>query len=567
MFNQQRKSMKKISTFLLAGAAIFGLAACNNEKGATPDEGTTAGNTSARVTVSLAAPSTLKAQPQVDEAGRAAETKITSMHLIGMVTKDWTTLAAAESTNPAEFWKVGNAYTVAPFEATAGTGSMAMALNKGDVPVTAAPLSVFGAKATAIEDIAKLSTDDKFVMTSASASKTVTANVTKETAKNGSSESDNVFKFNLERVVAQAFVSKKAGLSGDVKDGSGVVDLTKLTYSVMNGASTTYVLANQAGERQMQEDGTYKDFKSVIHTKTVAEAKADNQDFLIRIGALGKAKNEDLGGYKAIPVSDAAYVTSGNETKRGIYFLENSSNADYTVEANRKDGYTRLATAKVYGTFAPKDVYDVKAGAKQIFTEAANTNIWYKKTTKTVTSGATGTTTITYTDRTISVGKPSGTLGADQEWVEGRVTYEPSDIVKLDSFKSGKTFYVGSTDNAIYASIEAALSAGNKMVKTYLNGRCGYYGLLNRTKEPGVKVADTRRNNIYALAIASFASRGFNWDPIDPKDPNLPKPDPKDPDQDPTPDHHDFDIEKQKGFMRCEATVLQWNLVTRDVNL
>lgn len=105
------------------------------------------------------------------------------------------------------------------------------------------------------------------------------------------------------------------------------------------------------------------------------------------------------------------------------------------------------------------------------------------------------------------------------------------------------------------------------MVHTYKDGRCGYYGLLNRTVEKGIKYADTRRNNIYALSIASFSSRGFNYDPNDPNDPNLPKPDPKDPDEDPTPDHHDNDLEPEKGFMRVEAKVLPWNLVTRDVHL
>lgn len=559
--------MKKISTFLLAGAAVFGLAACNNEKGLNPEEGTTAGNTSARVTVSLATPTLKATQPQADEAGREKENTITSMHLVGFVSKNWTNLVASETANAEDFWKVGNAYTVAPFEATAGTGSMAMALNKGDVNVTAVPLSTFGAKTTAIDDIAKLSTEGKFVMTSSANKQTVIAGITKDEAKAGTGVDKNVFKFNLERVVAQAFVSKKANLSGDVKDGTGTVDLTKLTYSVMNGASSTYVLANQAGDRTMQEDGSYKDFKSVIHTKTVADAKAADQNFLIRIGALGKTTNDELGGYKAIAVSDEAYKTGGNETNRGIYFLENSSDADYTQPANRIDGYTRLATAKVYGTFAPKVVYGVKAGAEPKFTEAAGSHIWYKKTTKEETVGSTVKTTITYTDRTISETKPVGTLPTGQEWVEGRVKYDASNIVKLATFESGKTFYVGSTDDVIYDSIEAALSAGNEKVKTYLNGRCGYYGLLNRTVEPGVKYADTRRNNIYALAIASFSSRGFNWDPNDPNDPNLPKPDPKDPDQDPTPDHHDNDIEPQKGFMRCEATVLPWNLVTREVNL
>lgn len=553
--------MKKISTLLLTGATVFGLAACNNEKGFTPDEGTVAGNTSARVSVSIATPSSLKAQPQTDEVGRDAESQIKTMHLVGFATKDWNESAVDGD----GFWKVGDSYTIAPFEVKAGTGDLAVALNKGDLSIAITPENPFGAQTSAIEDIAKLSKDGEFVMTSAAAKKTVTANVTAEQAKNGTDETANVFNFDLERVVAQAFVSKKAGLKGETTDGSGEVKLDNMTYSVMNGAARTYVLASHAGNRTMEDNGVYTGFESAIHTKTIAEAQAEDQDFLVRIGAFGKP-NDQLGGYKAIPVSETAYAVNGAETQRGIYFLENSSNTDFTNVADRKEGYSRVATSKVYATFEPKNVYGVKADAEQKFTEGAGTNIWYKKTTTTETVGTEVKTTITYSDRTISEGKPTAAVEANQEWVEGRVSYAKADIVKV-AYTAGTTFYIGATDNTAYISIEAALANGNTKVHTYKDGRCGYYGLLNRTVEKGIKYADTRRNNIYALSIASFSSRGFNYDPNDPKDPNLPKPDPKDPDEDPTPDHHDNDLEPEKGYMRVVAKVLPWNLVTRDVHL
>ena len=549
--------MKKISTLLLTGATVFGLAACNNEKGFTPDEGTAAGNTSARVSVSIATPSSLKAQPQTDEVGRDAESQIKTMHLVGFATKDWNPSAADGD----GFWKVGtDSYTIAPFEVKAGTGDLAVALNKGDLSIAITPENPFGTQASAIEDIAKLSKEGEFVMTSAAAKKTVIADVTAEQAKNGTDETANVFNFDLERVVAQAFVSKKAGLKGETTDGTGEVKLDNMTYSVMNGAARTYVLASHAGDRTMQDDGKYNNFESAIHTKTIAEAQAEDQDFLVRIGAFGKP-NDQLGGYKAIPVSETAYATGGAETQRGIYFLENSSSTNFTNVADRKEGYSRVATSKVYATFVPKSVYGVKADAEQTFSAEAGTHIWYKATETTV-----GTeTTITYTDRTISEGKPAETE-TGFTWVEGRVSYDKADIVKV-AYTAGTTFYMGTTDNVAYISIEAALANGNTKVHTYKDGRCGYYGLLNRTVEKGIKYADTRRNNIYALSIASFSSRGFNYDPNDPNDPNLPKPDPKDPDEDPTPDHHDNDLEPEKGYMRVVAKVLPWNLVTRDVHL
>ena len=549
--------MKKISTLLLTGATVFGLAACNNEKGFTPDEGTVAGNTSARVSVSIATPSSLKAQPQTDEVGRDAESQIKTMHLVGFATKDWNPSAADGD----GFWKVGtDSYTIAPFEVKAGTGDLAVALNKGDLSIAITPENPFGTQASAIEDIAKLSKEGEFVMTSAAAKKTVTANISEQEAKEGTDDTKNVFNFDLERVVAQAFVSKKAGLKGETTDGSGEVKLDNMTYSVMNGAARTYVLASHAGSRTMTDEGVYTDFESAIHTKTIAEAQAEGQDFLVRIGAFGKP-NDQLGGYKAIPVSETAYATGGTETQRGIYFLENSCSTDFTNVPDRKEGYSRVATSKVYATFVPKSVYGVKAGAKQTFTAEAGTHIWYKATETTV-----GTeTTITYTDRTISEGKPAETE-TGFTWVEGRVSYDKADIVKV-AYTAGTTFYMGTTDNVAYISIEAALANGNTKVHTYKDGRCGYYGLLNRTVEKGIKYADTRRNNIYALSIASFSSRGFNYDPNDPNDPNLPKPDPKDPDEDPTPDHHDNDLEPEKGYMRVVAKVLPWNLVTRDVHL
>lgn len=553
--------MKKISTLLLTGATVFGLAACNNEKGFTPDEGTAAGNTNARVSVSIATPSSLKAQPQTDEVGRDAESKIETMHLVGFATKDWNPSAVDGD----GFWKVGtDSYTIAPFEVKAGTGDLAVALNKGDLSIAITPENPFGAQASAIEDIAKLSTDGKFVMTSAAAKKTVIAGITADQAKNGNDETANVFNFDLERVVAQAFVSKKAGLKGETTDGTGEVQLNDMTYSVMNGAARTYVLASHAGKRTMEDSGVYTGFESAIHTKTIAEAQAEGQDFLVRIGAFGKP-NDQLGGYKAIPVSETAYATGGAETQRGIYFLENSSNTDFTNVADRKEGYSRVATSKVYATFVPKNVYGVKADAKQTFNAEAGTKIWYKKTTTTETVGTEEKTTITYTDRTISEGKPAE-AETGFTWVEGRVSYDKADIVKV-AYTAGTTFYIGATDNTAYISIEAALANGNTKVHTYKDGRCGYYGLLNRTVEKGIKYADTRRNNIYALSIASFSSRGFNYDPNDPNDPNLPKPDPKDPDEDPTPDHHDNDLEPEKGYMRVVAKVLPWNLVTRDVHL
>ena len=73
-----------------------------------------------------------------------------------------------------------------------------------------------------------------------------------------------------------------------------------------------------------------------------------------------------------------------------------------------------------------------------------------------------------------------------------------------------------------------------------------------------------RSTPLYSSAASDVYKRqGMPWDPSDPKDPYLPKPDDK---EEPT-NPENPDIEKEETYMRVEAKVLQWNLVSRDVVL
>lgn len=134
----------------------------------------------------------------------------------------------------------------------------------------------------------------------------------------------------------------------------------------------------------------------------------------------------------------------------------------------------------------------------------------------------------------------------------------------------GETFYRGEGDGLIYASKEAAKKSQlspDQGAYTYTNGRCAYRALWNRqTNADGKTIvnANTRRNNTYLLTITAFQGLGMPWDPSDPKDPYLPKPDP-DPTEPTNPENPD--IEKEETYMRVEAKVLQWNLVSRDIVL
>lgn len=80
-------------------------------------------------------------------------------------------------------------------------------------------------------------------MTSKAEQKTIKDNISEETVKTGMGEAQNVFSFDVERVVAQGLVAKDAALKDKTADGRGTVDLDNLTYTAINGAAKTYLSA------------------------------------------------------------------------------------------------------------------------------------------------------------------------------------------------------------------------------------------------------------------------------------------------------------------------------------
>ena len=118
---------------------------------------------------------------------------------------------------------------------------MALLFNKGTLSadIATAADQTYGSTATAVKDIAALATDNKFVMTSRAEQKTIVPSITEDAAKTGTSEAQNVFSFDVERIVAQGLVAKDAALKETTADGKGKVDLTDITYTAINGAAKT----------------------------------------------------------------------------------------------------------------------------------------------------------------------------------------------------------------------------------------------------------------------------------------------------------------------------------------
>lgn len=507
----------KVNKFLLAGVAVLGLGmtACNDDD--VPSVGNPAeGSTFVGMYISTMKDVMTKGvnDSQDDYAGREAESKLETLRFISPgQTKDWTQGQADEEN---KFWAmtVNGTYTVAPWKVTAGSQAMALLFNRGSLEpgIATATNYVYGSTATAVANIKALASENKFVMTSSVEQKTIKDNISKETVKNGTGEGQNVFSFDMERVVSQGMVAKGDNLNTETTDGRGSVDLDDLKYTAINGAAKTYLFRNHAGERTITEsDGLYENFTSAIDDYVdFQDAKDPNgtaKEYLVRLGNLLPEETstaDDLGMYGAKTVA-----TSATEAKKvaGIYFLENSVKKDALTPENKNFGYYRLPYAKVYATYTPKQVLD-----------------W----------------------------------DADQ-----------SKLISKSGVK-GQTFYRGEDDGLIYASKEAAkksqLNPGQKAY-TYENGRCAYRALWNRqTNADGKTVvnADARRNNTYLLTITAFQGLGMPWDPSDPKDPYLPKPDPDH--TEPT-NPENPDVEKEETYMRVEAKVLQWNLVSRNVVL
>ena len=87
---------------------------------------------------------------------------------------------------------------------------MALLFNKGTLSadIATAADQTYGSTATAVKDIAALATDNKFVMTSRAEQKTIVPSITEDAAKTGTSEAQNVFSFDVERIVAQGWLRR-----------------------------------------------------------------------------------------------------------------------------------------------------------------------------------------------------------------------------------------------------------------------------------------------------------------------------------------------------------------------
>lgn len=126
-------------------------------------------------------------------------------------------------------------------------------------------------------------------------------------------------------------------------------------------------------------------------------------------------------------------------------------------------------------------------------------------------------------------------------------------------------YYVGVNDGNVYNSLLAARVARNDKSRKYTLGQAYYLVPFNAQQNEAGKIynCDTRRNNIYDLRITAIDGMGYNYDPVDPDDPYMPKP--KDnPDE---PKTAIPPVNKYPQTIRIKAQILKWNYIHYSADL
>ena len=514
--------MRKVTTTVAAALVAFSFAACNKTNNEAAPE-IAQGNTYASLTI--AAGNELRAE--AENVGRDAEGAVNSISLISNEpTLHFTTLGT-------DFKQVGEYYKTNAFKTKAGSRAFALVLNKGDITLPGVVNAAAEFVSADSETAATYADDTKgFVMTSKVATFVVQPKISEDKVKalNAPDAEKNGFQLDAERVVAQGIVTTPLNTGKAIATNDNLGDLTRLKYGGAMGAKKTYVFGNYAGKREMGTANKYEGFKSLVDDVVTTADYADDET----------GDMENRANFQLAELTDRALVAKVDDyskkfEKAGYYFFENSV-ANPADAANL--GAHRNAYAKVYGVYTPKEVMTIK----NTFKAQEGTGKFFNPTT----------------------GESMDQSAGGQEGIVKQT------LVKVKGFTAGTTFYLGEVDGVFYASSAAAKlskTAPNQKSYMYENGKCVYRMPWNQVKSGKTTIyADTRRNNIYVVNVTAFEKVGMNYDPNDPKDPNIPKPNN---DDEPTtpPDGGDPSWDEAETFAAFFTQILPWNVVNRDVTL
>ena len=451
----------------------------------------------------------------------------------------------------------GGKYTSDPFKAEAGDNvALTLLINK-PAALNLIPSDFAADKKVELKDLPSLIATEGFTMTGVT-SKTanITEGVTEEQVKAGSTAAENNFDLgNVERVVAkaQAYLNE-----ADLVNGEGLTQYgslkTDFKWSLAGSAKESYLFADKAGASNQMDEATqlYKGFESAVHAIKVDESVANLAKSLQKVSDT-YTDTKLTSNFEAKTLAKKEGTDKSEAAAKSVFFFENSCK-DHVATAAETYPFKRFAYYKVYANLIPSAGKKVEGDALVAATEADYT----ERTYDVVISKE-------LRDKLVNEGDATGKKWAAEKFVEvkdgeGTLTHYTLSITDKEG-----TFYIGS-DNVMYRGLDAAAKAGLTSVRKFEGGKMVYLTVVNRQKnDKDITInADTRRNNIYQITVDGFDALGLNYDPIDPKDPNIPQPgdNPFEPEPDP-----DKEIDEAETWMRVTANILQWNHVTRHETL
>lgn len=389
-----------------------------------------------------------------------------------------------------------------------------------------------------ISEIAKLTDAEGFTMTgNVDLKATIKPDITEPQRPD-----NNVFPKDeplpVERVVSKAQLYKKSGFTPTGVPGT----IANLHWAVAGSGKQVYLYRNNAGERTMGTDGLYDGLST-----------APAERGLMKLSDVIKNPDTDKGNFAWKELS--ATPSRTKSVTGGIYFYEHAlkETKGQAKPYPRTIGYDKVTYAKVYG-----DLGKISKG-KKIKDGATPTEGAYTPADLTTTTAADFSGERKY-DVTVTKAwydKMKPTLGDQLTEAGGVYTQHMVD--------TPGTFYVGA-NGIIYNKLLAAMADGNKSVRKYTGGRMVYLTPLNAQGEQGkIYNCDTRRNNIYDLEIQGVNGLGYNYDPVDPDDPYIPKPNDNPLEPDPYPEIPP--INDTEITIKVRAKVLNWNYIHQSYDL
>lgn len=394
----------------------------------------------------------------------------------------------------------------------------------------------------------------------------------------------------VERVVSKVQLRRAKEMTGkEMKDTYGLLQPYKMTWAIAGSAKSAYLFTDYAGSLHLGDDGLYKGLKTIS-----AKGKSKGGYDLMKLSDKGLSKNFDA---RPVSLFESGKVESNNDggvSKADmIYFLEHALNetdkksaTPYDKTVTYKDVtyvkiYTGLVPTKGFRidkdkvTFSRHKVFATKGAALDGFAESDPATTSPELLDQQLLSAIKDEKPA---DRWywVDVTDTKWFKALSEEDKKNQTIREGNDYYSTDG-KAAKrsfllvhdlaaTFYYGIDDHTIYDTLLAARAGGNSKIRKYEGGKMVYLSPLNeqRTTEKGpVFNCDTRRNNIYDLILNSITGLGLNYDPVDPDDPNIPKPgdNPWEPEPNIPP------INGRENVIRITATPLRWNTMDHTMEL